>query len=690
MSQPLVSIIILSYNYAHYIGQAIQSVLDQTYANWELVIIDDGSRDNSLEVIRSFTDPRITVIELETNRGACRAYNRAYEHCQGKYLGSLDADDYFLPDKLAVQVAYMEAHPEIDITGTFIYQVGEAGQTEEGRHSLLVNRERDLNLIDNWAMADYLCHSSALLRKASHDRLGGLTPDLDYMPDYELWLRGRVSEMRFKVLPQPLTCYRAHSGNVTNNLDRRQFMLQFAFLYCALLGPYLTHHNRPDLVEHCASYLLNEFFPQAPFHLKTHFLQKLADFPLYPPEPQPFFEVFTRHLDPQLWQYFVEQKPAPALYGQAAAPAPRPKRNAGLIIIDDYFPNVITSFRVHEFNYYLQRLNCQVYSTNPDFEKYWQEYAGYYPQYKDRVKPLETGQPLDGSLLYTVFLGNAYALLPLIESQELPFCFTLYPGGAFQLNDPASDYKLLKVLHSPFFKKVIVTRQTSRDYLIYNGFCPKEKIEFIHGAVFPNDYYKENLVPHRRFGKEKSTLDICFVALKHMPLGIDKGYDTFIKVAHKLAALSPFFRFHVVGDFDRDEIDVTALGDTISFYGRQPTAFFPAFHAGMDLILSPNLPYKLGPGAFDGFPTGSCSEAGINGVAVFCTDELKDNFQFEDGQEIVIINTDPDDIVRKIMYYYNEPQKLAQLAASGQARFQEINNLENKMRPRLRVLAEYI
>ncbi|OJV92890.1 MAG: hypothetical protein BGO39_29725 [Chloroflexi bacterium 54-19] len=373
-------------------------------------------------------------------------------------------------------------------------------------------------------------------------------------------------------------------------------------------------------------------------------------------------------------------------------PAPKPEyeKDTKLIIVDDYFPNVITSFRVQEFNYYLQRLNCEIYSFNPDFEEYWEEYAELYPQFKDRVKRFIPEQDLNGSLVYTVFLANTYKMLRLIESEKVPFCFTLYAGGEFRLNDPESDYKLLKVFNSPFFRKVIVTRQATFDYLVYNDFCPVEKIVFIPGAVFPTDYYIKNMAPRRVFGEDKSSLDICFVALKYTPLGVDKGYDTFIKVAKKLSMFNPDIRFHVVGDFDREEIDVESLGNHITFYGPQPTSFFPQFYADMDLILSPNLPFKLAPGAFDGFPTGACTEAGINGVAVFCTDILNDNLDYKDGEEIVIITPDPDDIARKIMDYFCEPEKLALLARRGQARFQEINSYEKMLRPRLRVLTEYI
>src|SRR5689334_4138235 len=115
MPPPLVSIITLSYNYGSYIEEAIRSVLDQTYAHWELIVIDDASQDDSLAVVSRFDDPRIVLLPLTSHIGAAAAYNVAYGHCHGAYLGTLDADDLFVSDKLERQVALMEARPELDV-----------------------------------------------------------------------------------------------------------------------------------------------------------------------------------------------------------------------------------------------------------------------------------------------------------------------------------------------------------------------------------------------------------------------------------------------------------------------------------------------------------------------------------------------------------------------------------------------
>jgi glycosyltransferase involved in cell wall biosynthesis len=247
--RPLVSIVITSYNYAHYIGQTITSVLDQSYDNWELIISDDGSTDNSLEVIRSFNDPRISVIASETNRGGAIAYADAYVLCHGKYFTSLDSDDYIDARKLEKQVQYIEEHPDVDILSTFVIEVDGSGQIvgDEGVHQTWFNQEMDLNQADSWLWQNHLCHSSALIRKLFHDRVGLTNPNLPYTADYEFWVRCLIAGGRFQVLPEKLTYYRGHGGNVTY-MNPRRSVVEVSYIQ-TLLKTYLIKIDRSDLAD---------------------------------------------------------------------------------------------------------------------------------------------------------------------------------------------------------------------------------------------------------------------------------------------------------------------------------------------------------------------------------------------------------------------------------------------------------
>lgn len=368
---------------------------------------------------------------------------------------------------------------------------------------------------------------------------------------------------------------------------------------------------------------------------------------------------------------------------------------ASLIILDDIFPHLLSAFRIAEFNAYLSRYEkAFAYSTAKafpavseyrSFTRVRDEYLAVYPQFEGRVFPLRHKLP-KALLIYFVFLHNAGCFMDLLKSSDTPFVFTLYPG--FRLGQPDSEALLRKVCSLPNLAKVITTQTLSHEYLL--EFLEPERVEFIYGGVFPSDRLAAPGVVRKYYQKDKGTFDICFVAFKYMPQGIDKGYDVFVEVARELCRLHDDIFFHVVGPFDRLDIDVSDLKGRIKFYGIRQTEFFPQFYAGMDLILAPTVPFVLRPGAFDGFPTGCCIEAGLCGVAVFCTDVLKLNVAFKDGEEIVIVPRDVQGICELIERNYRDYDSLVQLARRGQKAFEVTFGLDNQMEKRLKILDEYL
>ena len=132
MIEGLVSIIMPSYNAARFIGESINSVLLQTYSNWELLIVDDCSKDNSVEVVRKFAniDKRVVLFSLEKNVGAAAARNVAIEHAQGQYLAFLDSDDVWDEYKLEKQLAFMKQYSYV-FTFSNYYVMEENGKKTE-------------------------------------------------------------------------------------------------------------------------------------------------------------------------------------------------------------------------------------------------------------------------------------------------------------------------------------------------------------------------------------------------------------------------------------------------------------------------------------------------------------------------------------------------------------------------------
>jgi glycosyltransferase involved in cell wall biosynthesis len=176
-----------------------------------------------------------------------------------------------------------------------------------------------------------------------------------------------------------------------------------------------------------------------------------------------------------------------------------------------------------------------------------------------------------------------------------------------------------------------------------------------------------------------------------MPRGVDKGYDRFIASARILRGRYPELRFHVVGDFTEEDVEVTDLRDCITFYGHQFTPFFPGFYSRMDIILSPNVPFLFSPGAFDGFPTGCCIEAALCGAAMFVSDELAMNEdRLKDGEEVVVIPCEPEQIAELVEKYVADPERLACLAQNGQRAIRNLFAVDVQTTPRLRLLSDLL
>lgn len=378
----------------------------------------------------------------------------------------------------------------------------------------------------------------------------------------------------------------------------------------------------------------------------------------------------------------------------------RPTRRSGLVILDDVFPLSLSGFRIAEFNGYLDAfLDAEVHSgerasslgSNRRFAELVRDYELARPRYRGRIKAFNPFRKLDRkALAYSVFANSIRRYLPILQRDDVPFVFTLYPGGGFHLDSLKSDASLREIFRAKGFRRVIATQTVTRDYLLTKGLCDPSRIELVYGGVFPTHELTAERVPRRRYGFDKSTLDICFVAHKYMAGGADKGYDRFIAAGKLLARRLSAVRLHVVGPFTPADVPIDGLEECIRFYGSQPTNFFPSFYASIDAIVSPNLPFVLAPGAFDGFPTGSCMEAGMCGTAVFCTDPLHLNVALNDGEDVVLIPPEPTRIADVLAAWAATPERLKQLGDSTMSRFRELFGVENQMAPRISLISRLL
>ncbi len=376
---------------------------------------------------------------------------------------------------------------------------------------------------------------------------------------------------------------------------------------------------------------------------------------------------------------------------------PRRSRPKRLTIVDEIFPWLGSGFRITEYHTYLDRFdNARVLTLAAELP--WADcrtlddrlppYEEAFPRYARRVERYSREKLADGDFVYTVFRSGIAAIIDDLDEVGLPFAFTLYPGGLFFLDDPVTTDSLKRIFSSPWFRFVIVTQRTTEHYLLDHRLVAPEKIRFVFGV--PVDTTELEPLPKAQYPQEKSTFDICFVAHKYMPGGLDKGYDVFVSVARLLAARSPDYRFHVVGPWDEHDQDLEGVEDTFTFYASRPTTFFPPFHAGMDLLLSPTDKFRLHPGKFDGFPTGCSVEAALCGTPVLCTDPLGDNVAFEEGKEIVIVDRSPANIADLIEGFRQEPQALRAIGLHGEKRFREVFGYQSQLLPRVQALEEFL
>ncbi len=212
---PTVSVILTSYNHAAYIAAAIDSVLNQTFADFELLIIDDGSADNSREIIKTYDDPRIKTFLYEVNRGPVIAIRDAVKSARGKYIAVHHSDDLWAPDKLEKQVAFLEANPKYAACFTWAEFVDERGNVQELARGDAYknvfdqkNRSRAEWLNYFFYNANCLCHPSAMLRREAYENFRLLdVHGFWQLPDYLMWVRLCFHAELF-ILPERLTKFR--------------------------------------------------------------------------------------------------------------------------------------------------------------------------------------------------------------------------------------------------------------------------------------------------------------------------------------------------------------------------------------------------------------------------------------------------------------------------------------------------
>lgn len=194
------------FNGTPYLPQAIDSVLGQTFREFELIIVNDASTDATSKILRSYQDSRIMMMENERNLGLATSLNHALGVARGEYIARQDADDISYPDRFASQVALLDAHPQVGVVGATVEWIDEQGNPTQIWRKCYTNAEIQENLLRFCC----LVHGSTMYRSQAIRDMGGYDEKMRTGQDYDLWLR--MSEgWDIVCLPEVLYQYRKHA-----------------------------------------------------------------------------------------------------------------------------------------------------------------------------------------------------------------------------------------------------------------------------------------------------------------------------------------------------------------------------------------------------------------------------------------------------------------------------------------------
>jgi len=251
-----------SFNHAPYVAAAVQSVLDQTFSDFELIVVDDGSSDDTLKILKTFDDHRIRLEAFTTNRSACIAANHAIKMARGFYVSAISSDDIWEPFKLERQVGFLEAHPDVVATFSRATIINEHSAEVDATDASL-DRVAKFYLtvfnVDNRSKIEWLekfffdgnclCHSSVLIRHRFLIDYGAFNPTLCQLPDFDLWIR-LVQHGEIHVATEPLVRFRVLPENKNaSGLGRKKSRIysETVFVYTQLFGISDSNYIQPLL-----------------------------------------------------------------------------------------------------------------------------------------------------------------------------------------------------------------------------------------------------------------------------------------------------------------------------------------------------------------------------------------------------------------------------------------------------------
>ncbi|MDX6504123.1 MAG: hypothetical protein QOE29_1248 [Gaiellaceae bacterium] len=210
---PRVTVLLAVHNGEPYVHQAVQSVLAQTFADFELLVVDDASTDGTVATIESFGDERIRVVRNERNLGQVPSLNRGLREARGELIARIDHDDWSRPERLARQVAVLDAEPEVGLVGTWMELVDAEGRRVGTLESTIADFAEFL--FHTLIMRVYVAHPAAMYRREPVLALGGYDEATGPAEDKDLWRKLALERWDARIVPELLTVYRLHDAQLS-------------------------------------------------------------------------------------------------------------------------------------------------------------------------------------------------------------------------------------------------------------------------------------------------------------------------------------------------------------------------------------------------------------------------------------------------------------------------------------------
>jgi glycosyltransferase involved in cell wall biosynthesis len=211
---PTVSVIIPTYNRANYICEAIDSILAQTYADYEIIVVDDGSTDGTRQALQRWIDDGTICYYYQENRGESAARNHGIRKARGQYIAFLDSDDLFLPTKFEKQVAYLEQNLDKAFVQSWYAKFDDQGNDLGYRDTSKINGYVYPEILLNWSVL--LAVPSVVVRSEVLEDIGGFDESIRLGPDLDLWRR-ITKKYAIGVVPEVLCKIRVHPGNISGD-----------------------------------------------------------------------------------------------------------------------------------------------------------------------------------------------------------------------------------------------------------------------------------------------------------------------------------------------------------------------------------------------------------------------------------------------------------------------------------------